>query len=351
MGDADRLTFVSARSLSLDGLTTAFNRGFEGYLIPIGQTPDSLLRMLRENDVREEESLVALAPDSAPVGVALLGRRGARAWVAGMGIAPEWRGQGQGAALLARLLDQARDLGARRVSLEVLEGNTPAYRLYQRMGFEETRRLTIYTGQASIPPAAAWRAIAATTQATQVASGLAAPGPLQATLPERPAPRRVAVSRALANFDALHSVAPSWQREQATLAHMANRLAALGMVATAPTDASVTPGAVATNTPAIALVGAPTTSPSLSSDSADIQAYMLTSRQPRGYTIMDVGSAGAAPLDRLRDALMLLRALLAKHSDALLRAINVPPGDPLGDALDAVGCAVVARQREMALTL
>ncbi|HUY77108.1 MAG TPA: GNAT family N-acetyltransferase [Ktedonobacterales bacterium] len=337
MGDADRLTFASARSLSLATLTAAFNRGFEGYLIPIGQTPDSLLRMLRENDVREDESLAALAPDGAPVGVALLGRRGARAWVAGMGVAPEWRGQGQGAALLARLLDRARELGVQRVTLEVLEDNTPASRLYERMGFQETRPLTIYTGHASLSPTAAWRAITVAQQApnADVASVAATPpnsGPvtLPAALPDSPAPRRIAVSRALAIFDALHSFAPSWQREQATLAHMATRLTALALV---------TAGAP----------GASAASPA--SRQTGIQAYMLTSRQPRGYTIMDVGSTGATPRERLCDTLTLLRALLAKQSDALLRAINAPQGDPLGDALDALGCPVVAHQREMALTL
>lgn len=336
MGDAAQLTFASARSLSLAALTDAFNRGFEGYLLPIGQTPDSLLRMLRENDVREDESLVALAPGGAPVGVALLGRRGARAWVAGMGVAPEWRGQGQGAALLARLLDRARELGAQRVTLEVLEDNTPASRLYERMGFQETRSLMIYTGQTQRSPDAAWRAIAAAPSAAAL-SAVAMPTTsgsvaLSASLPDRRVPKRIAVNRALASFDALHHFTPPWQREQATLAHMATRLTALALL-----------------TPA-APVAPPTATP-VTPDGAGIQAYMLTSRQPRGYTIMDVGSQGATPTERLYDALALLNTLLAKQSDALLRAINAPQGDPLGDALDALGCPVVARQREMALAL
>jgi len=319
MGDADQLTFASARSLSLAALTTAFNRGFEGYLIPMVQTPDSLLRMLRENDVREDESLVALAPGGAPVGVALLGRRGARAWVAGMGVAPEWRGQGQGAALLARLLDRARALGAQQVTLEVLENNTTASRLYERMGFHETRPLTIYTGETQRAPTAAWRAVAVSAAAaTSAARPNADPITFPMMLPDSPKPRRVAVNRALGGFEALHTFTPSWQREQTTLAHMATRLTALGVFAP---------------------------------DGVSIQAYMLTSRQPHGYTIMDIGSAGATATARLRDALTLLRALLAKQSDAVLRAINAPPDDPLGAALDALGCPVVARQREMALAL
>lgn len=343
MGDAGQLTFASARSLSLDGLTDAFNRGFEGYPVPIGQTPDSLLRMLRENDVREEESLVALAPGGAPVGVALLGRRGARAWVAGMGVAPEWRGQGQGEALLRRLLAQASELGAQLVTLEVLDENTTAQRLYVRLGFHETRQLTIYTGEARVTPAVAWQTFMAASGA-----GGAETHAQRRALPQHPAPKRLTVGQALRQFDALHGFALPWQRERATLAHMATRLAGLALGAPAQT----TPAANPPNAPAVANL--PTGSSSSvppTTTTPGLRAYILISRQPRGFTIMDVGSTGASSADRLRDTLTLLHPLLAERGDTLLRAINVPPGDPLGDALDALGCPIVARQREMALAL
>jgi ribosomal-protein-alanine N-acetyltransferase len=55
---------------------------------------------------------------------------------------PGFRGQGIGAALMERVFDRARALGAQRATLEVRESNTGARRFYERLGFrvEGTRR-------------------------------------------------------------------------------------------------------------------------------------------------------------------------------------------------------------------
>jgi len=48
---------------------------------------------------------------------------------------PGFRGQGIGTALLHRVLEDGRQLGARRATLEVRASNEGARRLYERMGF------------------------------------------------------------------------------------------------------------------------------------------------------------------------------------------------------------------------
>lgn len=48
---------------------------------------------------------------------------------------PDFRGQGISKLLLAKVADMAQKLGCCKVTLEVLEGNTPAYSLYKAMGF------------------------------------------------------------------------------------------------------------------------------------------------------------------------------------------------------------------------
>lgn len=48
---------------------------------------------------------------------------------------PPLRGQGLGTALMQRVFDEARRLGARRATLEVRISNTGARRLYERLGF------------------------------------------------------------------------------------------------------------------------------------------------------------------------------------------------------------------------
>ena len=49
---------------------------------------------------------------------------------------PELRGRGAGAALMARCLDAARDLGHRQCYLETLRGMDDAQKLYERTGFQ-----------------------------------------------------------------------------------------------------------------------------------------------------------------------------------------------------------------------
>ena len=50
---------------------------------------------------------------------------------------PRWRGCGLGLWLMLALLDQAIRRGAAVSTLEVRVGNTPARRLYEKLGFEE----------------------------------------------------------------------------------------------------------------------------------------------------------------------------------------------------------------------
>jgi [ribosomal protein S18]-alanine N-acetyltransferase len=50
---------------------------------------------------------------------------------------PGWRGCGLGQCLMLALLDQAFARGAALATLEVRVGNTPARRLYEKLGFEE----------------------------------------------------------------------------------------------------------------------------------------------------------------------------------------------------------------------
>ncbi|MFD9130110.1 GNAT family N-acetyltransferase [Kitasatospora sp. NPDC059571] len=55
--------------------------------------------------------------------------------IQGLAVAREARGRGLGAALVEAACAAARAAGARRITLRVLGGNTPARRLYERCGF------------------------------------------------------------------------------------------------------------------------------------------------------------------------------------------------------------------------
>ncbi len=286
------ITFATAATLSLEQVTHAFNLAFAGYYLPMAQTPDGLAQMMRENDVRLDDS-AALYVDGALAGVGLVGVRGTRGWIAGMGVAPQWRGQGIGARLLGQLLVHMRAIGLRTAQLEVLEMNTPALALYQRMGFQTQRSLLVYHGPLdldAVSPARHWGDGAR----------------LRAASPRT----------ALNDFAAFHAIAPAWQRERATLERVRGTLEGLGLW-----------------------------------HDAQLSAYLLASRQSGGYAILDAG-ARAPEAEARREAIMrLLRALHDSAPESIFRAINTPPGDALGDALALLGCPVVVTQREMSRSL
>lgn len=64
----------------------------------------------------------------------------------GMWVAPEVRGRGFGASLVAAVCDWARGIGAATVGLWIVEGNGRARSLYERCGFRPT-------GENAAPPA------------------------------------------------------------------------------------------------------------------------------------------------------------------------------------------------------
>jgi ribosomal-protein-alanine N-acetyltransferase len=62
---------------------------------------------------------------------------------------PDWRRRGVGQQLLMGVADIAREIGARRLTLEVRASNEAAQRLYERFGFEIVgRRPAYYTDDA-----------------------------------------------------------------------------------------------------------------------------------------------------------------------------------------------------------
>jgi len=277
----------------LEQVTLAFNIGFTGYYLPMTQTPEGLAGMIQENDVRLSASLVLLV-DGALAGIGLVAVRGDRGWIGGMGVGPQWRGQGLGRQLLARLLDTLRDAGARTVQLEALTVNSPALALYADRGFRDTRELRVHQGPLRVNVGA---------------DALAQSGDRVRLGPVTP-------HQALSEFSRFHQVAPAWQRDAQSLSHMPRLLSGLGLW-----------------------------------EDSRLLAYVLYTRQPGGFVIFDAGSCDAVPDMRRAYIAALLVHLVSGQEDLVARAINTPPGDALGDALDWLGCPVVARQYEMARPL
>jgi len=140
------VTIVPADRFDLAQLAALFNAGYEDYFVPMHVDEAALAYMVDAWDIDFARSRVALRDDE-PVAIVNLGVRGDHGWIGGLGVVPAERRNGIGRALMEAVLAEA----PAHVTLEVLEQNEPAIRLYEELGFRRTRVLEIWSLTADVP--------------------------------------------------------------------------------------------------------------------------------------------------------------------------------------------------------
>lgn len=217
-------------------------------------------------------------------GVSLLAMRGLHGWVAGFGIAPDWRGRRLSHQLFAGQMAAARALGLADVRLEVLTRNPHARRVYAAGGFGVLREVSVLQG----------------------------PLPDAGTLaPEDGQVFPIPVTEALNRLEALHTTPPAWQREPRALERQAD---GAGALACAPTP--------------------------------EDRGVVLYRRRADQVNILDIAAAGPDPGATVR--LLLHDIGAGGEGPLTGRVLNEPdePGG-LVPALLAAGMIEVDRQHEM----
>ncbi len=139
------LDFVSLADHGLDAAAELLTRAFADYFVKIAFTAPGLLQLARVDSVDLAASQI-VRRDGVAVGAALIARRGWTSRLAGMGLLPEARRGGVGRALMEHLLRDAEARGEHAMTLEVIEQNEAAVKLYERCGFEKLRRLVGFSG-------------------------------------------------------------------------------------------------------------------------------------------------------------------------------------------------------------
>lgn len=134
--------FIPAQTFSYEELTEAYNQTRVDYIVPMPMNAARLRAYVETYDVDMAASAVAVDGNEI-LGLAMLGRRGERAWLTRLGVIRSNRRQGTGQGLVEHLLGQARQEGVTEVVIEVIENNEPAYQLFTKMGFQETRDLLV----------------------------------------------------------------------------------------------------------------------------------------------------------------------------------------------------------------
>ncbi len=278
----ETIRLIAAAQLSLENLTFVLNHAYADYYLPIWMDTAQFQQMCEAEDVDLQASVVAMDGD-APVGIALLARRGDRGWVSGVGVRPGWRRQGIARQLLRQVQTKARQLGLRILRLEVLFQNVAGAALYQQLGFRYERDLFVLTQQAShreivTPP---------------------------------PAVRRAAPADLLAHYAAFHTFEAPWQRELASLRHRADELHGLGYW-----------------------------------EQGRLVGYVLYKSLKKHQSIYDLAAIPTHP-QRLGIAQNLLLAAQSFRINAGGYVINLPAEDPLLPAFKEVAYRVWLHQHEL----
>jgi ribosomal protein S18 acetylase RimI-like enzyme len=144
--DIDGIRIEHLAQGQLDALVDAQNRIFQDYIIQIKSSRQFFLDFQRSVGGSPSEVLLAMDGD-AIVGYVNPVVDRTEGWVGGIGVLRDYRGRGIGTMLMQAAEGEFRRRGVHEVSLEVIEGNLKAQRLYERLGFAQTRKYLTAEGR------------------------------------------------------------------------------------------------------------------------------------------------------------------------------------------------------------
>lgn len=144
------IDLLSASAFTYQELTEAYNRTRVDYLVPMPMNASKLREYVIMYDIDMQASVVAV-DGYGVLGLCMLGVRADRAWISRLGVIQSNRRGGTGGAMVDQLLDESRRRNLRYVIIEVIKNNAPAYNLFVKRGFQETRELLVI-GRPPSPP-------------------------------------------------------------------------------------------------------------------------------------------------------------------------------------------------------
>jgi len=134
--------------LSFKDIHKTFQKAFADYVVPFQLTRKELSYMTGRRGYRADLSFGAFRKDEL-VGYTLNGigtwNGTLTAYDTGTGIVPEHRKKGLAETIFLKSIPLLKGHGIRNYLLEVIDTNTPAIKLYKKMGFKETRRFDFQT--------------------------------------------------------------------------------------------------------------------------------------------------------------------------------------------------------------
>lgn len=138
----DTIDLIPASAFSYEELTDAYNHTRVDYIVPMPMNSARLREYVETYDVDMEASAVAVDGNEI-LGLAMLGIREKRAWITRLGVIRSKRRRGAGWTLVTHLIQKASEKKAAYIIIEVITDNVPAYNLFIKKGFRETRQLLV----------------------------------------------------------------------------------------------------------------------------------------------------------------------------------------------------------------
>ena len=138
------MNLFSADKFTFEELTDAYNETRMDYVVPMPMNVARFKEYSRVYDLDITSSCVIYDHETELIlGLGMLGVRSERAWITRLGVLPYGRRLGTGSALMDGLLEQADKKNIQTTWLEVIKGNEPAFRLFQKFGFAAGRELIV----------------------------------------------------------------------------------------------------------------------------------------------------------------------------------------------------------------
>jgi ribosomal protein S18 acetylase RimI-like enzyme len=134
----------------MEELVAIYNQSRVDYIVPMPMNVARLQEYVGNYSVDLEASVVAVA-DGQMAGLGMLGVRPRRTWITRLGVLPARRRYGIGQRLMEHLIERAHRLDTPRIILEVIKDNTPAERLFHKLGFRSIRELLIIRRPPGLP--------------------------------------------------------------------------------------------------------------------------------------------------------------------------------------------------------